>query len=96
MGVVKLWIHVNRTKTDLSANVYPNPALDELNIELKNARSTIFKVFVYDMLGSEVYSCDLTGESLKIPVTYLNPGMYILKIYNDREESILNTKFAKE
>lgn len=64
---------------DLSAKLYPNPADDYLIVEGDN----LDKVVIYNVLGKIVKSFDNIGaSSLKINVSDLIQGVYIVNVYN--------------
>lgn len=61
-----------------SANIkmYPNPSRNELNIEAKN---TIQKVRIYNILGQEVLSSSPNANSVKLQTSSLQKGVYVVK-----------------
>ncbi|GEM_PF-5900894 len=68
--------------------IYPNPASEVLHLKSNNK---IEKVQIFDMTGKEIntfYNKDT------IIVTHLQKGMYILKIYTEKE--VLSSKFIKK
>lgn len=58
--------------------VFPNPASDELNIELN--KEITGKLVVYDAKGLEVLNKKFTGDNLKVNIESLSKGVYYLKI----------------
>ena len=62
-------------------NVYPNPVLNTLNIQLDN-NSSDFSVSIYDIAGKVIFSNYKFSKSIKasIDVSYLSPSMYLLVI----------------
>ena len=68
-----------------SIKLYPNPATETLNIALK-AGSGEYNIVVTDMLGREVINNNYNGlfgsQTIKLPVSQLNAGHYIMKINN--------------
>ncbi|SFN12011.1 delta-60 repeat domain-containing protein/Por secretion system C-terminal sorting domain-containing protein [Chryseobacterium oleae] len=70
-------------------NIYPNPAKDVINFN-ENTLVKANEVYnIYDLTGKEVLKGKV-NESMKINVSYLPKGVYILKI---KEQSI---KFIKD
>ncbi|MDR1723196.1 MAG: CotH kinase family protein [Tannerella sp.] len=58
--------------------IYPNPVTDEIIVE--NYSQTIDNVCIYDLSGRTVIRFDKSGSPLKIDVSTLPAGIYILKI----------------
>ncbi len=64
---------------NISANIYPNPANDILNIESDEA---IESLELYDILGRLVLSKrDISATESRVEVSSLSRGVYILKIH---------------
>jgi hypothetical protein len=68
-----------KTLTDLGVNVYPNPVVDIINIELSNNQPT--KVSLVNILGSQIIHKSIT-TSEKLDVTNFSKGIYFLLIEN--------------
>jgi len=63
----------------LNINLYPNPADNNLNIEV--ADTEIYTIEIYDISGKLVYSSVARGNNL-INISQLNTGIYMLNITN--------------
>ena len=64
-----------------SIRVFPNPALDTLNVEInEELRSRHFVILASD--GREVIRGKVTGKNLLIPISELTTGIYFLKLAN--------------
>lgn len=75
--------------------LYPNPATDELNIQL-NATATNFKISIYNTLGSLVLENEnQTNSSNSINISALNSGMYFVKI-TDTENNVFQKRLLKQ
>ncbi|MCX7549044.1 T9SS type A sorting domain-containing protein, partial [Xanthomarina sp. F1114] len=59
-------------------SVYPNPIKDVLNIKYKSALES---VKVYNLLGQEVYSQNVSSSHLKLDLSSLHTGAYIVKVF---------------
>ena len=71
--------------------IYPNPAREVLNIELKNQR--ISKVEMFDVLGKKVLESSFGGTSkVQIDVQHLTKALYFLQVHSDY--LILKSKIA--
>ncbi|MBL4605493.1 MAG: T9SS type A sorting domain-containing protein [Flavobacteriaceae bacterium] len=66
----------------LSFNMFPNPASDQVNIQLPTGTESA-KVFVYDYVGRLMSSQTVTSNNPKIDVTGLSSGMYIIRVTTD-------------
>lgn len=56
--------------------MYPNPATNDLNIE---SVSNIEKVAIYNMLGQEVLNSNQNNQSVKLDISGLQTGLYVVK-----------------
>lgn len=67
--------------------VFPNPATDQIAINLINPSATSI-VNIYNVLGALVYSSTYTGsQPINIPVSgKLTPGIYTVSVGNDLSE----------
>lgn len=75
--------------------IYPNPAVNSLNIELSD--TTIESVAIYNFLGKfmRVVNLKAANKSAAIDVSDFSKGLYILKI-NTTDGRMLNKSFFKE
>ena len=72
-------IDVNVTETnDIVSNIYPNPAKDNIIINLKNNESA--NISLFNILGQEVISTISNNNQTTIDVSDLNRGLYIVKV----------------
>ena len=76
-----------------SISIYPNPASDVVNIcfEQKNSNKRL-SVKIIDNIGREVYSKSLHQTDSKIPLTNLKPGIYLLLLRDEYNQTIFNEK----
>lgn len=75
--------------------VYPNPATNQLNIQLENTTNNANKTYqVYDLQGKLVYSKNTTDCLLDLDVTSFTKGMYLLII--NLNNQTLKSKFVVE
>lgn len=68
--------------------VYPNPATDELNISLEGAlQGDTYAVNITNAIGQDVISqqitCNNPDKAATIDVHHLQPGFYILRLFNN-------------
>lgn len=82
---------------DDALSLYPNPASDQLNIELNAEFKTLADISIYNNLGQKVqHYSNAKGsktQTLKIDISNLKPGVYTLRIEN--ENQILSRLFVK-
>ena len=78
------WNPVNPTGVSEHSNadirVYPNPASEYLIIN--KASNENLKLVIYDIMGREVLSASINGQSNKISVASIANGTYILKMFS--------------
>lgn len=79
--------NLNRT---YQLNVYPNPVLNELNIEVTH-HAKIENISVFDISGKQV--SNTTMNTNKIDVSNLNSGTYFIEVMTDKGR--LTSKFIK-
>lgn len=83
-----LLLHSNQVQ-DNAISVYPNPASNTLNIQLKE-NTAIQSIRIYNMLGQLV----LANTNKIINVSGLKTGTYFIKIISDKGTA--SSKFIKE
>ena len=64
----------------IEAKIYPNPVIDNLNIE---AKENILTLEVFDALGRKVISTNPKQKSITLDVSNLEKGIYILKLQTE-------------
>jgi len=81
--------------TENSFSLYPNPALDILNIRWVTSPSTETKISIYNLLGQKVGNFDeiSASEIATLAIQHLDTGIYVLQIQN--EEMNISKKFIK-
>ena len=73
-------------KPALTAEVYPNPASDFLQINL-GVESDV-QITMHNLVGKEVYHYTGTIKSLRISLDGFNPGVYFVSAYTDQERIV--------
>ena len=74
----------------VTLNMYPNPAIDVLNI---SSQSTINTVEIFNILGQKVITMQVEDTSAEINVSNLNAGIYLIKY--EINNSTSTKKFVK-
>lgn len=63
--------------------LYPNPASQELFIQLDSFQGPNYRLQMVDLLGRVVLDKSLVRSSTRIPVAHLAPGMYMTLLYQN-------------
>lgn len=71
-----------------NTSIYPNPANDEIYIN--NDLDEISEVVIYNLIGKEVMRSEENGQLIKLDVSGIESGQYILRIMNN--EKVMTTK----
>ena len=79
----------------LRVNAYPNPAADHINIELGGYTSEAEYVSIYNITGEKMMSVQVNGASMKMELTALAKGIYILAIENANGKVIAAKKISR-
>lgn len=75
------------------AIVYPNPAYHELYVHIPRGLE-FRKVFIYNIEGALVLEEDINARTIKINISSLPPGAYLLKLPNSK--TFIAQKFIKK
>jgi len=71
--------------SEIDVFVYPNPAIDQLNIQVENTVGT-YQVFLFDMMGKEVMNItNLSKPTVTLDISGLSKGIYLLEIWNEQK-----------
>ena len=84
-----------RANNSTQIYVYPNPAKDILNVELKmqnGLQNTSLQIT--DMLGNTVKQVSISGNQFSINVADLSEGVYFIQVKS--ADKIYTNKFIKE
>lgn len=79
---------VKENSSELNINIYPNPAEDKINIELKNEIKG--NVVITNQLGQVVKEMNIDGKELTIDIEDLTSGIYFINISNQRMKFLKN------
>jgi len=78
-------------QNNLDLNIYPNPAIDNIAINIRQNNSKI-TVNIYNLLGELQYN-SLLENNTNVDISNLANGVYIIEVINDEE--IKKAKFIK-
>lgn len=79
-------LSVSENTPAASVNVYPNPSVDHVNLQLDGFDGTV-SIEVYDMLGNIAFQMDTNNKLELINLAELSAGNYMIRVYNDAAES---------
>jgi Secretion system C-terminal sorting domain len=86
-------------KTDLSKSitVYPNPAVEYINIKLSTLDASTTKIVLYTILGSELQTEKETvnDHEVRIKVKDLATGYYLIAVRDEQLQFKATYKFLK-
>ena len=77
----------------------PNPVSNELRISMSGVQTSPVVIEIADMLGHIVYNKQYTGntlDGLKVNTNSLAPGIYMIKIFNNKKQLFTTQKFVKQ
>jgi len=78
--------------TEVSVNLHPVPANNELNVQFENPGKCSGKI--YDLVGNLVLSTELNGNINNVNIQNLSNGMYAFEILNAQNAVIGRSKFV--
>ena len=80
----------------IKSKCFPNPAKNKLTILFNNKHNSPFKIFIYNILGHEIYNSQTNSNNVKIKVSQFNKGIYFYKLVNKKDKKFTIGKFFKE
>lgn len=72
---------------DMQANIYPNPASNEINIQLENNRNA--KYFVSDLMGKFIVNGYIVNGQTQINTENWVNGMYLINLPNNTVKKVI-------
>ncbi len=73
---------------NLSVTAYPNPATDNLILEISNSELLTLTFHLYDMQGKLLQSEKITGNQTQINMNGFVPATYFVKVIQENKEII--------
>lgn len=70
--------------------LYPNPVQNSLNIDFD--KNNLFKIEIYNELGNKV----IVSQKEIVDVSYLSPGIYFIKAFDNNKKVLQVQKFIKK
>lgn len=86
---------VSADKKDIAVNVFPNPFVNDFNLEIDGLKGKVATITMYDFQGNQVYQNTMNCENEKqlmkvIPAVPLTKGYHTLRIEYD-DQVVLET-----
>ncbi|MGE5479130.1 MAG: FG-GAP-like repeat-containing protein [Chloroflexota bacterium] len=75
--------------------IYPNPATEELNVELHNPVEAGTILIITDLSGKQLYEAQITASLSVIPTKYLPSGTYFATIRSRAGETAMKIEIRK-
>ncbi len=75
--------------------LYPNPAIDRIQIAINQQGEKVNQVIIYDINGREILNKSYNEYLVNIDVSNYNKGVYIVSVIG-RNGAVFNKKFIKE
>jgi hypothetical protein len=76
-------------------NIFPNPAMHEVNIEIENSMAGINRIMVFDSRGTSMISLDGNLQNQqKLDVSTLPKGFYLIQIFLKNGKEVIS-RFVK-
>jgi hypothetical protein len=81
-GTFNSVLSVNNESADDMLKIYPNPATNNLNIQISNAYSGPVEMSIYDMLGQKILTKTgiVTNGSMLLDITSFTQGIYVVEL----------------
>lgn len=76
-------------------NVFPNPVINILNIAIENTQRHSFNYSLFDIRGRKIMTRLMTGNLEQISVNHLKPGIYLLKVFDEKSSAVSVFKLHK-
>ena len=80
--------------SNFTIHLFPNPANNQITIEVDHARFDELTINVFDMLGNFIQSSKISNKSNTIDISSYNNGIYIYHI-SEKNSIITKGKFVK-
>ncbi len=84
-------VSVDELTEDLSISIYPNPAQENVQLNLNELAAKNYNLEIIDLNGKLIVSQRVMGAAVQtIDLTALNAGLYTVKVYDKNQEYSLS------
>ncbi len=80
----------------IKSKCFPNPVKDELVISFDNNFNSKFELYIYNLVGSEIYNSKTNSNSINLSVSAYEKGTYFYKLVEKTKKKFTVGKFIKE
>jgi len=79
----------------IKSKCFPNPTKNELTISFNNKQNSNFEIYVYNILGNEIYNSKTNSNIVSLSVSKYDSGIYFYKIVDKNNNKFSIGKFIK-
>ena len=80
---------------EFTVNVYPNPNNGVFDI-ITTGKSEIKEVIIYNIIGEKVFHQLFDDVSIKADISTLDKGLYMMQVYNKKQNKVITKRFYIE
>lgn len=81
----------------IQSNIFPNPAMSTVTIEIDNPNHATFEIKMFDHIGNEIIkSLQFKEDSIILDISNLDTGVYTYLIKSSEDESWSSGKMIKD
>jgi hypothetical protein len=73
-------LSTQKSNNAFDVNVYPNPAKDDVTIEIKNAQQSNYNLQIFNGLGSSILQRNISNNKITIQKGSLPAGIYFYQV----------------
>lgn len=88
VSLITVVLGTNDNTLENQLSIYPNPTHDNITIELVNNHSNV-TIKLYSILGELIYKKSITNQLLKIDMSDLSAGMYLLELTDSQSNRVV-------
>lgn len=82
--------------TEATIAVFPNPAVNSIQIDLKSTNAINYRTNIFDINGQLIYQSTLTSiPQQQIAVSHWSVGTYIIQVVDDKNQALATAKIIK-
>jgi len=86
-------LNIVDNKANVNLSIYPNPTDDIVCVYIPSKQG--YTINIYDVFGRKVKTVTSTNSMIEFSILELSSGIYILRINNHQNETIITTKISK-
>ncbi len=88
VSLIAVILGTNDNALENQLSIYPNPTNYQINIELVNNHSSV-TIKLYTILGELIYKKSITNQLLKIDMSDLSRGIYLLELTDSQSNHVV-------